>query len=101
MAVYISVPSNIGEEALYLLRTGRCVRTPNLDMQANLSKRSVLDHAAMRHSSTGERLFLGEMTHPEHRHKRPADLIALWNADHPDDPVEDCERSSAYGLLTA
>ncbi len=90
------VLSSIGEEALYLLRTGRSVRlpglgmlTPNLDMQGNLSVRFVLDRTAMRRSSAGEKLFLGEMTHPEHRHKRPADLIALWNAEHPDDPVED------------
>ncbi len=92
----IYAASSIGEEVLYLLRTGRSVRlpglgmlTPNLDMQGNLSVRFVLDRTAMRRSSAGEKLFLGEMTHPEHRHKRPADLIALWNTEHPDDPVED------------
>ena len=58
-------------------------------MKGNRCVRPVLDDMAMRRSSVGAKLFLGEMTHPEHRHKRPADSIALWNAEHPDDPVED------------
>lgn len=92
----IYAASSIGEEALYLLRTGRSVRlpglgmlTPSLDMQGNLSVRFILDRAAMRRSSKGDKVFLGELTHPENRHKRPDDLVALWDAEHPDDPVED------------
>ena len=50
---------------------------------------ATLDRTALRRASQGDKVFLGEMTHPEHRHKRPDDLVALWDAEHPDDPVED------------
>ena len=92
----IYAASSIGDEALYLLRTGRSVRlpglgmlTPSLDMEGTLNVRFVLDRTALRRASHGDKVFLGEMTHPEHRHKRPEDLVALWDAEHPDDPVED------------
>ena len=57
----IYAASSIGEEALYLLRTGRSVRlpglgmlTPSLDMEGNLNVRFVLDRTALRRASQGD-----------------------------------------------
>jgi len=86
----------IGDSALYLLRTGRSVRlvglgmlTPSLDMEGNFSVRFVLDRKRLRLIAPPERLYLGGLTNAEHRGKMPGELTALWDAEHPDDPVED------------
>jgi len=86
----------IGDAALYLLRTGRSVRlmgigmlTPSVDMDGNFSVRLVFDRKRLRPIAPPKKFFLGALNHAEHRHKSPDELVALWNADHPDDPVAD------------
>jgi len=86
----------IGDAALYLLRTGRSVRlagvgmlTPSVDMAGTFSARLVFDRKLLRHARPAGKAFLGEFSHAEHRHKSPEALVALWNAEHPDDAVEE------------
>ncbi|MBK8796621.1 MAG: hypothetical protein IPM07_09760 [Anaerolineales bacterium] len=86
----------IGDAALYLLRTGRSVRlagvgmlTPSVDMAGTFSARLVFDRKLLRHARPAGKAFLGEFSHAEHRHRSPDELVALWNAEHPDDAVEE------------
>jgi len=84
----------IGDSALYLLRTGRSVRlvglgmlTPAVDVAGNFSVHFVFDRKRLRQIAAPEKVYLGNLINAEHQDKSPDELVALWDAEHPDDPV--------------
>ncbi len=58
-------------------------------MEGNFSVRFVLDRRRLRRLAPPDHLYIGQLSHAEHRNKSLDELSALWDAEHPDNPVED------------
>lgn len=80
------------EALIGLLLEGRPVHTgianyiPSIDLNGDVEVKVKLDRRVMNALNTPG-AFTGKMVNSENIGKSAADLVAQWNADHPDDPV--------------
>jgi len=69
------------------VHTGSSIYTPSIDLDGDLEVKIRVDARILRELN-GKGAFRGRITNPENIGKSAADLVALWNTDHPEDPVE-------------
>jgi hypothetical protein len=70
------------------VHTGVAIYTPNIDLDGTFEVKVRVDKRVLR-ALNAEGAFRGTLANTEHIGKRAADLVALWNDEHPDDPVEE------------
>ena len=69
------------------VHTGISIYTPSIDLDGDLEAKIRVDARIVRELNA-QGAFRGRIINAENIGKTAADLVALWNADHPDDPVE-------------
>jgi hypothetical protein len=69
------------------IHTGVAIYTPSIDLDGDFEVKVKVDKRILR-ALNAEGAFRGHIINAEHIGKSAADLVALWNAEHPDDPVE-------------
>jgi len=69
------------------VHTGISIYTPSIDLDGDLEVKIRVDARILRELNA-KGAFRGRTTNADNIGKAAADLVALWNADHPDDPVE-------------
>ena len=68
--------------------TGSAIYTPSIDLDGDFEVKVKVDKRILsRLNAKGA--FRGHLINGENVGKSGDDLVALWNRDHPDDPVED------------
>jgi hypothetical protein len=68
------------------VHTGIAIYTPSIDLNGDVELKVKLDRRLMSALNTPG-AFVGKIANSENIGKNAVDLVALWNADHPDDPV--------------
>jgi len=68
------------------VHTGIAIYKPSIDLEGNLEVKVRVDKRILR-ALNGPGAFRGHLTNADNIGKTSADLVALWNEDHPDDPV--------------
>ena len=88
----IGALTGLQEAVVYFNRQGRGVRLeglgtylPNINYQGELDVAHRLDRDLKRALNNGS--FSGRIRNKKNIGKTAAEVIALWNAEHPDDPV--------------
>lgn len=86
------------DQIIEFCRAGRAVKidglgiwTPNLRMDGSLDIQYRADNA-MVNALNLPGVFSGKIIHSENIGKKSDDLVKIWNAEHPDDPVESTEK---------
>jgi len=69
------------------IHTGITIYTPSLDLDGDFEVKVKLDKRILR-ALNAEGAFQGRIINAENIGKSADDLVAMWNEDHPDDPVE-------------
>jgi hypothetical protein len=69
------------------VRTGTAKYKPCLDLKGNFTVHVKLDTRILR-ALNAPGAFRGTLVHAENLGQSPQDLVAQWNAQHPDDEVE-------------
>jgi hypothetical protein len=70
------------------VHTGSAIYTLSIDLDGDFEVKVKVDKRLLR-ALNGEGAFRGHLINGENVGKSSDDLVALWNRDHPDDPVED------------
>ncbi len=70
------------------VHTGTTIYTPNLDLDGSLEIKVRVDRRILQELNMPGR-FRGRIANAENIGKTSDDLVALWNAAHPDNPVAD------------
>ncbi len=68
------------------VHTGIAIYTPSIDLDGDIEIKVKVDKRIIR-ALNAPGAFRGKITHAENIGKSSSDLVALWNAEHPDDPV--------------
>ena len=69
------------------VHTGIAIYTPDLDLEGNFTVSVRIDKRIVQALNV-EGAFRGRIAQAENRGKSGAELVVLWDAAHPDDPVE-------------
>lgn len=70
------------------VHTGISIYTPNIDLDGDLEIKVKVDKRILQQMNAEGR-FRGRIVNAENIGKTVDELVAQWNIDHPDDPVED------------
>ena len=68
------------------VHTGIAIYTPSIELDGDLKVRVRVDKRVLR-ALNAAGAFRGKIHHRENIGKRSAALVAMWNEEHPDDPV--------------
>ena len=68
------------------VHTGIAIFTPSIDLDGDVEIKVKLDQRLL-NAVNANGAFNGKIINPENVGKTADDLVALWNADHPEDPV--------------
>jgi len=68
------------------VHTGVAIYTPSIDLDGDFEVKVKVDPRILR-ALNARGAFRGRIINAEHIGKSADDLVALWNAAHPDDPV--------------
>lgn len=86
----------LSEAIVHFNRDGRGVKLeglgtylPNMRLDGTLDVQHRLDWELRRELNRPDRKFSGTILNHRNIGKTPDELVAQWNADHPDDPVTD------------
>ncbi len=69
------------------VHTGIAIYTPSMDLDGSIEVKVRVDKRVLR-ALNAEGAFRGRIINKENIGKSRQDLVALWNAEHPDDPIE-------------
>lgn len=88
----LAVLSELDEIILMGLRQGKIVQLPNGTHYQPIGKKDGTVNIRVRTNPRVKKLvnaeFRGHWLHSENINKTEAEMIAVWNAEHPDDPIE-------------
>ncbi len=68
------------------VHTGIAIYTPSIDLNGDIEIKVKVDRRIIR-ALNAPGAFRGKIVHSENIGKTSGDLAAMWNAEHPDDPV--------------
>lgn len=68
------------------VHTGIAIYTPSIDLDGGVEVKVKLDRRVL-NALNAKGAFKGKIVNEENIGKSADDLVTLWNADHPDDPV--------------
>ena len=68
------------------VHTGIAIYKPSIDLEGNLEVKVRVDKRILR-ALNGPGAFRGHLINADNIGKSSTDLAALWNEEHPDDPV--------------
>jgi hypothetical protein len=70
------------------VRTGGATYSLSIDLQGKLSVKVQVD-SRITHAANQEKAFRGRIANAENIGKAGDDLVAMWNEEHPDDPLQE------------
>lgn len=69
------------------VRTGIAIYTPSIDLDGDIEVKVKLDKRVLS-ALNADGAFQGRIANAENIGKSSDDLVATWNEEHPDDPIE-------------